>query len=338
MKNAKFNVVYGRDVVNDLRNSLQGKKCLVVTMENIWELYGYVFDSLDCFQFYVRTMELADVEEAVKNIGEFDEVIGFGGGMSIDMAKYFAWKKGKKVHLIPTIISVDACFSYPIAIRTDGKVKYVGEVFPEAIYIDYNIIQNAPKHLNRPGIADILSCHTGLYDWRLMCRRNTAVKWDEEIAAKAQLLLDNVIENIDEVRNVTENGIKTIIEGYKWVGITSYNNGYCYFEEGSEHYFAYALESINRKHLVHGQLVCLGIFFMTRLQDNKHEEIINIIKKSGVSIKPEDIGITLDEIREALTILNDYVVKEGLPYSILNEKKITENFINDSIEELVNNF
>ena len=82
-------------------------------------------------------------------------IIGLGGGQAIDVAKYFNWLLGSSVPLfqIPTALTVDAPWGHRAAIRYDGVVRYVGFAIPKAVYIDYGIVQNAPKRLNLSGVG-----------------------------------------------------------------------------------------------------------------------------------------------------------------------------------------
>jgi glycerol-1-phosphate dehydrogenase [NAD(P)+] len=328
-----FKVEYGTELIKKVNALTETNKVLLVTQENLWELYKNDFSS-NIDLFFIQTMEESDLIEKMNGLDDFDIAVGFGGGMSIDAAKYFAYKLEKRCVLLPTIISVDACFSYPIAIRINNNVKYVGECIPEIVYVDYDIIKAAPTLLNRSGVADVLSCYTGLFDWKVMCE-NGKHEMNKEFYDSAEKIVDEIFNSVDDIRDTTEKGIQLIMNGYKWVGETSYNCGYCYFEEGSEHYFAYALESINKGHMVHGQLVCLGIYVMSKFHsEGRQIKIGKLMKDIGLSIKPKDVGVSYDEIEQTLKILNEYVVKENLAFSLLNTKKVTPTFITEVISEL----
>ena len=44
-------------------------------------------------------------------------------------------------------------------------------------------------------------------------------------------------------------------------------------EEGSEHFLFYELEERLKRPFIHGHIIGLGIYLMSRLQENKAEEI-----------------------------------------------------------------
>jgi glycerol-1-phosphate dehydrogenase [NAD(P)+] len=275
------------------------------------------------------------LKELNSNIVPVDEVVGFGGGMSIDAAKYFAWQRELPCSLVPTAISVDACYSYPIALRRNSVVCYEGEVIPKAICVDYDIIRSAPKYLNLSGIGDVLSCYTALFDWRLMSAAGKGPAVVDSLYNYAEGILKELFENTQEFAEMTDKGIQIIMNGYAWVGVEGYNNRFCHFEEGSEHYLAYTIESICGKHLLHGQLVCMCVYIMSKLQqEGRQTAVKRFVDAIGLSIKPEDVGLSYEEIETALRRVNSFAVEKNLSYSVVNEKQVDDDFISNTVGEL----
>ena len=50
--------------------------------------------------------------------------------------------------------------------------------------------------------------------------------------------------------------------------------------------------------------------------------MLNTIRNAGIDITPEALGITWEDLRKTLETLNEFVRKEGLPYTILYEKDV----------------
>jgi glycerol-1-phosphate dehydrogenase [NAD(P)+] len=336
-KQIDYQVSYGTGISNELVNICMGKKVLLVTDDLLWSKYGRIFKKLNPILIMTKTMEAIVLEEENKNLPDFDLAIGLGGGMALDIAKFHAWKSQKTLFQVPTAISMDAMFSYPIALRFEGKVKYVGEIIPENIYCDFSILNTAPPIMNRSGICDLLSCHTALYDWKLAVNKGLG-KMDYELYEKTVEILKEVKDNVSEIYDVTEKGIRILMEGYKFVAVENYRVGHCQYEEGSEHFFYYCLEALTNKHFLHGKVINLGILLMSMLQNNHVDEIIETIKKSGVPIHPASMEINYEDIRNTLRQLNSYVVEKGYSHSILNEKNITEDFISSALQVLQREF
>lgn len=319
-----FKVTYGRGVATQFLNTLD--KCLVITMEDIWPVLEPHFQKKPDQIHFVDTLEIHQLEAWVKELQGVEHVVGMGGGSAADVAKFVHWKNGTPLYQVPTIVSVDAFFTHEIAIRDSGVVKYIGDAVPEQVFVDYEIIQNAPKLLNRSGLGDILSCHTGLFDWKLASDAGEKPEWNETLAVETQKILENVKKNIKEIEAVSEKGIHMMIEILNWIGLNCYTQGHPRFEEGSEHHFVYNLEYVTGKKFIHGQVVCLGIYIMSMLQQNDPDEVLKRIQDSGVQITPDSIGITWEEVKETLFTLKDFVVRERLPYTIIHEKPITKDF------------
>ncbi len=162
-------------------------------------------------------MELAKLERDVEATADdgAEMVVGFGGGTALDTAKFLAWKRGLPLIQIPTITSVDAGFTDAIGIRADGRVRYVGTIEPEMVVLDIDLIRSAPERLNRAGIGDVLSCHTGLHDWRAAVAVGEGVAWDDEAAALGEDLLEELDAALADIAAVTPEGIRFLADAYR---------------------------------------------------------------------------------------------------------------------------
>lgn len=319
-----FTIKSGNGIVKNIFESLDNS--LVITQNDIWEKISSGFSPLPENVCFLETLEIDVLEDlSIKN-SSYKSIVGIGGGRAADIAKFIHWKNGIPLYQVPTIVSVDAFFTHEIAIREGGVVKYIGNAVPEAVYVDYSIIKEAPVLLNRSGLGDILSCHTGLFDWRLASSRGEQPEWNEDLAGKTEMVLDDVLSKSEQIRCVTDEGIQVLMDTLNWIGHQCYVQKHPRFEEGSEHHFVYNLEYQTGKHFVHGQAVCLGCYILSILQDNKAEEILSVIRKAGIDISPESLGVSWDDIRQTFLTLNDFVRKENLPYTILYEKDVTDDF------------
>lgn len=318
-------------MLEELAGSLKGG--LLVTMAELWDgLSGSL--PLNCRRYFVESLEEELLEQAEKELPPVEAVVGVGGGSAMDTAKYFAWRRNIPLYQVPSIASVDACFSQAIAVRRKSRVNYVGQVDPEGVYVDYGLIRRAPPELNRAGLGDLLSCHTALYDWRLAAAKGLSPAWDEALALGAYRRLAEVYAAVGEIASVSPKGICTLMEGFRWVARAEKTAGHCRFEEGSEHFFAYNYEYRSGRKLLHGWLVSLGVYVMARLQKNDPKVVYQVVQDAGLDIRPQSVGIPWPEIEETLLTLHDYVTAEVLPYSVINAVEITPAFIRQLQGEL----
>ncbi|MDH3301234.1 MAG: iron-containing alcohol dehydrogenase [Acidimicrobiia bacterium] len=245
-----------------------------------------------------------------------DMVVGIGGGTALDTAKYLAWRTGRSLVQIPTITSVDAGFTDAVGIRVDGRVRYVGTIVPETVALDLPLIRSAPARLNRAGIGDILSCHTGLFDWRLAVDAGQGVPWRNDLAELGAALLSELDEALPEVHAVSDDGVRFLADAYRRIGAACAEAGHSRFEEGSEHFWAYNYEHQTGAHQVHGELIGFAVVALSVIQDNNPNWAFDVVERSGARCHPDDLGISRQQFDDALLGLADYARAEELDYSI----------------------
>lgn len=292
---------------------------LILTMPEPWEVAQPMFSTPSCHVRFVASMDRATVERTEAEYPPAETVVGLGGGTALDMAKYVAWRRGGEPVLIPSIASVDACVTNTIAVRDEGKVRYIGFVVPRVVLADFDLMQSAPPRLNRAGIGDILSIHTALWDWRAAADRGL-IDYEDEVARGTAALVDGLEERAGEMQAVTEGALRWLIEAYAAENALCLQVGHARPEEGSEHFFAYNVEHRTGRGYVHGELVGLGILLMARLQGNDPARAERILRTTGVRFQPRDLGLSQAEVKAALRTLPAYVKSEGLPHSVIDER------------------
>jgi glycerol dehydrogenase-like iron-containing ADH family enzyme len=252
-----------------------------------------------------------------------DVVVGIGGGTAMDTAKFIAHHTGKRLVQVPSIMSVDAAWTELVGIRDAGRVRYVAPSEPELVVLDVGLLQTAPKRLNRTGLGDVLSCHTGLFDWRLATAAGQGPPWREDLAELGRTFLAEIDAATEELRAVTDDALRLLARQYQRMGAAIAEAGHPRFEEGSEHFWAYAYEHATGAHQVHGELVCLGVTLISHLQDNDPVHARDLVVRTGVRAHPADLGITEPELTGALVGLRAYSRAEGLEYGIADAREIT---------------
>ena len=254
-------------------------------------------------------------------------VVGIGGGTALDTAKYVAWRTGRPLVQVPTITSVDAGFTDAIGIRDQGRVRYVGTVVPELVVLDLPLIRSAPPRLNRAGVGDVLSCHTGLFDWRLATERGTTHSWHTGLAALGATLLDELEAAVDEIAAVSDDGVRFLADAYRRIGAACAWAGHSRFEEGSEHFWAYAYEHATGAHPVHGEIISFAVCALSHVQGNDPERARRIVERSHVRAHPADLGITEEAFASCLLELAAYGRREGLDQGVADFVELTPSHV-----------
>ncbi|MCY3977263.1 MAG: iron-containing alcohol dehydrogenase [Chloroflexi bacterium] len=335
---AGFTTIFGRNLIGELPNFVH-QPYLVVTMPDLWDLFSHHFDDNLAGPYLVSTIDGDELKGEVANLPHCNCIIGLGGGQALDVAKYFAWSLRLPLFQVPTSMSVNAAFGHRTGLRFSGNVRYIGWAVPEAVYVDYDVIQNAPPVVNRSGICEILCYHTGHADWRLAhARGKTEDKWpyDQELVDEAAAVMATVMDALDDIREVNEKGIRTLMTANRWGGAAFHNAGWNPRHiEGADHFLFYALEYYTGKKFIHGQPVCLGIYVGSLLHEDKPAEMLAAIVRAGVDIRPEAMGIGWDDVTHALLNMRQFVRQAGLWYGIFHEAEIDETFaarVRDNVE------
>lgn len=272
-------------------------------------------------------MDLDHLERVAAGEPEGDVVVGLGGGTAMDTAKFLAWKSGRRLVQIPSITSVDAGFTDAIGVRVEGNVRYVGTVRPEKVVLDLDLVRSAPVHLNRAGVGDIVSCATGLFDWRIASDKGIGHPWDESLARLGENLLVDLAAHRAEIESVSPDGVRFLAQSYRAIGAACAHAGHSRFEEGSEHFWAYAYESFTGAHPVHGEIIACAVVAMTEIQGNEPARWRELIATCGVRAHPDDIGVTRTDFDRTFLSLKDYVRAQGLDYSIIDEHSLNSRAV-----------
>ena len=338
-----FSTIYGRNLLYEL-NIILPQDALIVTMKDLWDRFENYFTK-NVQVHFVKNLNIETLENDYDKFKNFNAVVGIGGGQAVDAAKFFSWKSNAKLFQVPTSMSVNAAFGHRFAARIDGNINYIGWTTPEAVYVDFDIIKNAPTLFNRSGICEIMCYHTAHLDWKYAdkvgkCEKKWA--YDQQAVNEAKSVLDYMLEGIDDIKEVNDNGIIRLMNANSWGGPAFHNFGWNPRPiEGTDHFVFYSLEYHTKKSYIHGQPVNMGVYVGSLLHNSKAEEMLDYIIRAGVDIRPDSMGITWEDMANALIKMKEYINRIGLWHSIAHDKSIDENFIADlklSIDKKYENF
>ena len=310
---------------------------IVITMGDLWPIYKKKF-APSTKVIFVESTDKKWLDNLILKLGNFCSIIGLGGGQAIDVAKYISWKINNPLFQFPTSLSVDAAFGHRSAVRIKNVVRYVGWSVPECVFIDLDIIKSAPIKINTAGIGDILCFITGVMDWEYARDKGKLEKqwaYDEELASISLSKAQAVIDEYQEIKNMTDKGIKIMIDALKWGGSSYCSSGWNPRHiEGVEHLIFYSLEYHTKKIFLHGQAVCLGIVIGSLMHKQRSEELKNVINKIGVDIKPNSMNIDWNEVKHSLVNLKNFVEKSNLMWGISNDYVFDEKFFEEMISKI----
>ena len=242
-------------------------------------------------------------------------VYAVGGGLVADAAKYLAVKLELPLVVLPTALSVDAFITAASGIRRDGCVYYIETKVPERLILDFDIIANAPVTIRAAGITDVMSIATGSWDWKFAHEQGKnppGMEFIPWVYDNAQSILNGVLDCAEAAGHGDKDGLKTLYDCLAMEVQLCNQVGHARPEEGSEHYFAYAVENHIGHGLPHGDLVGPGIMIMSQLQGQATGRYEAALKACNIPLD----RIPLEIVERTLAELPAYCQKHGLAFGL----------------------
>ncbi len=294
------------------------REVLLVTSAPAWNA---VKDSLRGLNI-VTTIEVTEAttehwdhcQSKIEN-RKFEIIYAVGGGLTADAAKYFASKLNLPLIVLPTALSVDAFITAASGIRKDGCVYYIETKVPERLILDFEMIAKAPAFIRAAGITDVMSIATGAWDWKFAHEQGknpVGMEFIPWVYDNAQSILSGVLDCAEAAGRGDHDGLKTLYDCLAMEVQLCNQIGHSRPEEGSEHYFAYAVENEMGHGLPHGDLVGPAILLIAQLQGQDTSLLEKALKACNVPLN----NIPQDMIERTLKILPDYSRKHNLSFGI----------------------
>ena len=273
------------------------KSFMVEKMENALKNQEYEF--LDFDGESTRAVMMAGAEKV--KAGDFDMVIGVGGGKAIDTAKgivYFA--PGARIVVVPTIVASDApCSKNAVVYTEDHRVEcdLHGITNPDLVLIDSKIIAQAPTRFLSAGIGDALAT------WleaeaveKTMIPNFTGYSGTLCGFSIARLCFDTLMENapmavLHNDEKLATPQLDAVIEANSLMSTIGFESGGL----ASAHGFHQGIAEWEETHsYLHGEKVAIGILASLFLT-NKPKEFIDMMYEFHQDVRLpiclEDIGV-----------------------------------------------
>ncbi len=242
-------------------------------------------------------------------------VYAVGGGLTADASKYIAAKLNLPLVVLPTALSVDAFITAASGIRRDGCVYYIETKVPENLILDLDVIAKAPAAISAAGITDVMSIATGAWDWKFAHERGknpVGMEFIPWVYDNAQSILRGVLDCAEAAGRGDREGLKTLYDCLALEVQLCNQVGHARPEEGSEHYFAYAVENEMGHGLPHGDLVGPGILLIAKLQGQNTSKLEKALKACNIPLN----NIPQEMTDRTLKILPAYCERHNLSFGI----------------------
>lgn len=189
------------------------------------------------------TTDLEPNETAVGSvIMHFDKkcdiVIGVGSGVINDISKILANVTDRKYIIIATAPSMDGYASATSSVTRDGLKISLNSKCANVVIGDTDILTNAPLHMLKSGLGDMLAKYVSICEWRIS-NIITGEYYCEKVAALIREALKKCVENADKLLDRDETAVQAVFEGLVLGGVAMNFAGLSRPASGVEHYFSH---------------------------------------------------------------------------------------------------
>lgn len=252
-----------------------------------------------CFEVYDgpcterAVMRLANLCEA----GDYDVVVGIGGGKMLDIAKAVAHFAERPLCVVPTAASTDApCSALSVLYREDGAFdRYLHlDHNPDLVVADTSVIAKAPLRMTVAGMGDALATY-------FEARACAAAGGINELGGKsgamalaaARACYDTLVEHGLKAKCDIEAGKVTVaVERIVECNILLSGVG---FESGGlalAHAIANGLAGMPGCRAMHGEAVAFGLNVQLALEDApEREQVFDFCRKLGLPTTLDELGL-----------------------------------------------
>lgn len=244
-------------------------------------------------------------EEQELETGKVDAVIAIGGGTPIDNARYLSGKINQAFPdhyvpyiVVPTSLATDVITSTKSAMvkESDGsKITFDGEM-PYGVIMDTTLLSETSDEFLLAGVGDLVSKITACWDWEEGARPEQTLFPEKNPVVDAALYLGNLaVNSLLSFANPNIRDSKFVAQlanSLVMAGLSMDAAGISRVASGGEHLIYYAYERNVRTHNeansadqkpmpLHGILVGVATYVCSLLQNNRSEEVADILTKTG---------------------------------------------------------
>ena len=167
-----------------------------------------------------------------------DLVIGVGSGVINDIGKILSCVTGHRYIIVATAPSMDGYASATSSMARDSLKVSLNTRCADVILGDIDILKNAPAHMLKSGLGDMLAKYISIAEWRI-AHLITGEYYCEEVAQLIRSALKKCVDNAEGLLKREDAAIRAVVEGLVIGGIAMTYAGVSRPASGVEHYFSH---------------------------------------------------------------------------------------------------
>ena len=245
-------VVVGNGVIQRLPEFVakyNAHKIFILADQNTYKAAGEQVEAVlkNCgiaFSTYVfSNTALEPDEEAVGSAfmhfdNSCDLIIGVGSGVINDIGKILSNVSRRKYIIVCTAPSMDGYASATSSMSMDGLKVSLNSRCADVIIGDIDILKQAPEHMLKSGLGDMLAKYISIAEWRIG-NLITGEYYCERVAQLIRDALKKCVDNAEGLLKRKDSAVQAVFEGLVIGGVAMAYAGVSRPASGVEHYFSH---------------------------------------------------------------------------------------------------
>lgn len=245
-------VVVGKGVIQRLPEFVEkygAKKPFILADRNTYQAAGVTVteilkaNEIDYSSYVFPNDALEPNEEAVGSAfmhfdNSCDLIIGVGSGVINDIGKILSKVSGRKYIIVGTAPSMDGYASATSSMSMDGLKVSLNSRCADVIIGDIDILKQAPEHMLKAGLGDMLAKYVSIAEWRIGSLI-TGEYYCERVAQLIRTALKKCVDNAEGLLKREEAAVQAVFEGLVIGGVAMAYAGVSRPASGVEHYFSH---------------------------------------------------------------------------------------------------
>lgn len=170
-----------------------------------------------------------------------DVIVAVGSGVVNDLGKILSNISGKPYMIVGTAPSMDGYASATSSMTRDGLKTSLPSRSADIIVGDVDILCQAPMHMMKAGLGDMLAKYVSICEWRI-ANLLVGEYYCEEVAQLIRGALKSCVDNAAGLLKREEAAVQAVFEGLVIGGVAMNYAGLSRPASGGEHYISHVID------------------------------------------------------------------------------------------------
>ena len=197
-------------------------------------------------------------------------IVGIGSGVINDIGKILSRAAKLPYIIVATAPSMDGYASATSSMDVEGLKVSLDSRVPNVILGDTDILKEAPLHMLKSGLGDMLAKYISLCEWKI-AQLLIGEYYCETVAELIRTALNRCVENAAGLLRRDPGAVEAVFEGLILGGIAMSYAGLSRPAAGMEHYFSHVWDmrglALGTPTDTHGIQCAIGTLYCARLYE-----------------------------------------------------------------------